>query len=31
MLESAYVTALARDEVNALCEAFYVPLLQALE
>ena len=31
MLESAYVTAQARDEVNALCEAFYVPLQQALE
>jgi hypothetical protein len=31
MLESAYVTAQARDQVNALCEAFYVPLQQALE
>ena len=31
MLESAYVTAQARDQVNALCEAFYVPLQPALE
>jgi hypothetical protein len=31
MLESADVTGAARDEVNALCEAFYVPLQQTLE
>jgi len=30
MLESGYVTPAARDEVNALCEEFYVPLQQAL-
>jgi AcrR family transcriptional regulator len=31
MLEMAYVTPQARDAVNALCEEFYVPLIQALE
>lgn len=31
MLTMVYVTPQARDAVNALCEEFYIPLIQALE